>query len=52
NSTTWKAGKEPWLVGEFKIHKQYQASSESLFGCYVFGIDARITYMHMAGYSL
>ncbi|XP_055873375.1 uncharacterized protein LOC106063595 isoform X2 [Biomphalaria glabrata] len=52
NSTTWKAGKEPWLVGEFKIRKQYQASSESLFGCYVFGIDARITYMHMAGYSL
>ncbi|KAK0062028.1 IgGFc-binding protein, partial [Biomphalaria pfeifferi] len=52
DSTTWKAGKEPWQVGEFKIRKQYQASSESLFGCYVFGIDIRITYMHMAGYSL
>ncbi|KAK0062030.1 multiple epidermal growth factor-like domains protein 10 [Biomphalaria pfeifferi] len=52
DSTTWKAGKEPWQVGEFKIRKQYQASSKSLYGCYVFNIDVMITYMHMAGYSL
>ncbi|XP_055873302.1 uncharacterized protein LOC106050160 [Biomphalaria glabrata] len=51
-STIWKTAKEPWLVGEYMILREIQASSDSMFGCYVFGIANTITFLHMAGYSL
>ncbi|XP_055873679.1 uncharacterized protein LOC106076834 [Biomphalaria glabrata] len=50
--TNWQMANEPWEVGELRIHKQYQASSISKFGCFVFGISNTITFMHMSGYSL